>query len=160
MTTLSFKAYGVAAPKGSARAFMPKGWKRPVITSDNKSVRGWTDSVRAAAQVACGGTYFLGAVDVSLAFALPRPKSHGKKRPPHTKKPDVDKLGRWILDALTGVIWNDDAQVVRLELVKRYADDQPYCAITVTGEAVPVSASDSQTESEEAPKPTESPVGF
>lgn len=34
MTQLSFVVWGVAQPKGSAKAFIPKGWNRAVVTSE------------------------------------------------------------------------------------------------------------------------------
>jgi Holliday junction resolvase RusA-like endonuclease len=42
------------------------------------------------------------------------------------KKPDADKLARQLLDAITGVIYADDGQVVSLLCEKHYAEgDQP-----------------------------------
>jgi Holliday junction resolvase RusA-like endonuclease len=43
----------------------------------------------------------------------------GDLRP--TTKPDVDNYGKAILDALNGLIWADDAQVVELTIVKWYS---------------------------------------
>lgn len=37
------------------------------------------------------------------------------------KKPDADNVAKIVLDALNGLAWADDKQVVRLEVVKRYA---------------------------------------
>ncbi len=36
------------------------------------------------------------------------------------RRPDLDKLCRACLDSLTGIVWRDDAQVVRLEASKDY----------------------------------------
>ena len=59
---------------------------------------------------------------VSLGFAFLRPKSVSKKKRPYvTVKPDVDKLARAVLDAMTGVVFRDDAQVVKLEVEKQYS---------------------------------------
>lgn len=44
----------------------------------------------------------------------------GQIRP--TTKPDADNLAKGIKDALKGIIWNDDAQVVRLVVEKWYSD--------------------------------------
>ena len=41
-----------------------------------------------------------------------------------TSKPDADNLAKGICDALKGVIWKDDAQVVRLLVEKHYAQEQ------------------------------------
>ena len=39
-----------------------------------------------------------------------------------TSKPDADNYAKLILDALNGVLWRDDAQVVRLFAEKVYCD--------------------------------------
>ena len=44
-----------------------------------------------------------------------------------TTKPDVDKLARAALDALTGVLWADDSQVVSLHAQKEYAGEAQPC---------------------------------
>ncbi|WP_255218445.1 RusA family crossover junction endodeoxyribonuclease [Nocardia abscessus] len=75
-----------------------------------------------------------GPVVVDLTFVMPRPKSAPKTRtPPAIKKPDLDKLVRAIFDALTGIAFDSDAQVVELHASKRLADPgcQPGVWITV-----------------------------
>jgi len=132
---LSFIVYGVAEPQGSARAFMPKGAKFPVVTSDNPKVKGWRQLVAEAASRTLDGPGHLmdGAVGVQAEFYLPRPKSLGKKDKPHLTRPDSDKLTRAVLDALTGVVWRDDSQVVGLVVTKAYAGvgESPRAIITV-----------------------------
>ena len=75
-----------------------------------------------------------GLSDVTLTFRMPRPKSHywtGRRahelRPDaptwHTSRPDVDKLTRAVLDALSGVWWVDDSQVAMVTASKAYSDD-------------------------------------
>ena len=73
------------------------------------------------------------AVKVRVVFALPRPKSLAKKVSAHIKRPDIDKLARAALDALSGVIWRDDSQVVELVASKSYAEPEepPYVDISV-----------------------------
>jgi crossover junction endodeoxyribonuclease RusA len=74
-------------------------------------------------------------VYVRLEFVLPRPVSTPKRRtPPAVKRPDVDKLARAVLDALTSAgALADDSQVVDLHPIKRLAelDETPGCRITV-----------------------------
>jgi crossover junction endodeoxyribonuclease RusA len=53
-------------------------------------------------------------------FRLIRGKS--VKRPFPTVPPDLDKLLRAVMDAGTGVIWLDDAQVTQISCSKTYAD--------------------------------------
>lgn len=136
MSTVAFTVYGVARPKGSTRAFMRPGMKFPIVTSDNKSVKGWEESVRAAIQQHAAGQFFAGPLAVSIAFHLPKPKSLGKKVAAHTKKPDLDKLARGSLDAMKGVLWNDDSQVINLCVTKQYATGQPHAYIEVSGDLV------------------------
>jgi crossover junction endodeoxyribonuclease RusA len=77
--------------------------------------------------------YPTGPVNACLYFYFPRPKSHfGTGRNAHVlkdgateykaTKPDLDKLVRAVLDAITqsGVVWRDDSQVAGLTALKRY----------------------------------------
>jgi len=59
-----------------------------------------------------------GAVTVKLDFRLAQPRSVRRQFP--TKYPDLDKLIRAVLDALTGVGYIDDSQVVNVTASKRY----------------------------------------
>jgi crossover junction endodeoxyribonuclease RusA len=76
---------------------------------------------------------FFEPVLIALTFKLHRPLSHygsGKNArlvkpsaPKHPAKvPDIDKLTRAVLDALTSIVWVDDSQVVRLTASKVYVD--------------------------------------
>ena len=118
---VSFRVVGIAQPKGSTRAFIPKGWSRPIITSTNPNLKDWQQSVAGAAQQHVT-ELFVGPVELSVWFFLPRPKSLPRNVVAHLKKPDLDKLVRAVKDALTGVAWRDDSQVVTLHAVKVYAE--------------------------------------
>lgn len=62
-------------------------------------------------------------VMVDVLFIMPRPSSAPKaKTPPAVKRPDGDKLGRAVLDALTGVCFEDDSQVTVMTFKKRLAE--------------------------------------
>jgi crossover junction endodeoxyribonuclease RusA len=130
---LSFVVLGVAQPKGSARAFVPKGWTRPIITSANKSLKGWETAVRDAIQQHAPGVWFEGAVVMRIHFELPRPKAVRWPAKPHLKRPDLDKLVRGTLDAMTKVLWHDDSQVISITASKSYALDQSCALIEVHG---------------------------
>lgn len=118
---LEFMVHGTPQPQGSARAFVPKGWKRAVITTDNKSLKPWRQEVSGMAHTvmqATGQAMEAGAVRVSVVFCFARPKS---VRSMHkTTKPDVDKLLRGVFDALSGIAFKDDSQVVKTEGEKRF----------------------------------------
>lgn len=42
-----------------------------------------------------------------------------------TKKPDADNIAKIICDALNGVAYHDDTQIVQLNIIKRYTAAQP-----------------------------------
>ena len=137
--TLHFVVFGEAQPQGSARGFIPKGWTRPVVTSDNPNLKQWRQLVAEAANHALGAlapaerALLLEGVRLSIAFYLPRPKSLPKRATAHTKKPDVDKLVRSVCDSLTAIVFRDDSQVCELVAAKHYAalGQPPRVEITV-----------------------------
>jgi len=137
VTALRFQVYGVAVPKGSARAFVPKGWSRAIVTSANTKTKPWQALVAEGASRAladAGGEQLSGAIGLEVTFTLPRPASLPKRVVDHLKKPDLDKLLRAVKDALTKVVWHDDSQVVEVIARKRYTQpgEAPSAAIVVT----------------------------
>ena len=64
--------------------------------------------------------------DVQLSFVFTKPKSTPKKYKLNTKRPDLDKLIRAVLDGITDVLIPDDALVVSITASKCYGDgNQP-----------------------------------
>ena len=69
-------------------------------------------------------------VSVFLYVRLPVPQSYSKKRreaclggtEKPCKKPDIDNIAKTYLDAMNGVIFVDDTQVVDLHVKKLYSD--------------------------------------
>jgi crossover junction endodeoxyribonuclease RusA len=131
---LTFVAFvpGIAAPQGSKR-HVGNG----IMVESSKKLKPWRDDIRNALTDAGGQprARFDGAVCVRLEFILYRPASTPKRiTPPATKKPDLDKLMRAILDAITSAgIWRDDSQVIRASISKRLAklEETPGCHITI-----------------------------
>jgi Holliday junction resolvase RusA-like endonuclease len=140
---VTFVVRGIAQPKGSARAFVPRTWAneavrrgvapRAVITTDNPGGKLWERLVAVQAQRAARDGFFVGPVVVTITIRLPRPVSLKRAIRHHMTKPDLDKLVRAILDGLTGVLFDDDKQVVDLHARKCYADTgtAPSARITV-----------------------------
>lgn len=129
-----FTVIGVAAAKGNMKAFPFKrqdGRLGAVVTDGTRNSKAWQIAIRGAAQQQCHGMFFDGAVRLAIVFFLPRPKSLPQKVKHHTKKPDCSKLLRAVEDALTGVLWKDDSQVVQLVVQKAYATSQPHVVIVV-----------------------------
>lgn len=67
---------------------------------------------------------------MTLRFFLPRPKSLPKRERYHTRKPDADNLAKSVKDSLRGIVYRDDAQIVRLIIEKHY-DPAPGVEIRV-----------------------------
>ena len=61
---------------------------------------------------------------MALTFMMPRPKSLPKKFVYHIKKPDLDNLGKSVKDALQGIIYKADSQIMILLLEKQYTLDE------------------------------------
>jgi Holliday junction resolvase RusA-like endonuclease len=59
-------------------------------------------------------------VSLCLTFYFEKPPSVAKKRTECVVKPDIDKICRSTFDALTGVLFKDDAQVVEIVARKQY----------------------------------------
>jgi hypothetical protein len=52
---IQFVVYGIPAPKGSMHAFIPKGWKRAIVTDSNPKVKPRAAAVTSAAVDQCSG---------------------------------------------------------------------------------------------------------
>ena len=47
------------------------------------------------------------------------------------RKSDIDNFNKLVLDALTGIVWNDDSQIEELRLLKRYDKARPRIEVTI-----------------------------
>lgn len=116
---ISFQVRGLPIPQGSTRAWVLHG--KPVITSTAKGLATWRRLVADVAQNYAPAEPWDGPVGIELHFGLPKPKSAPKrKRVWPDKRPDLDKLTRAVLDALTYVVFGDDSQVVEIQASKDY----------------------------------------
>lgn len=116
---IQFTVLGNPQPQGSTRAFIPKGWNRAIITSDNPKNKSWRQETASQAINAMNGReMFMGAVELVADFYFDRPTS--KKKALHKiTKPDVSKLARSVEDAMTGIVYKDDSQIVS-ETVRKH----------------------------------------
>lgn len=138
---VSFFIPGLAKPAGSKRAFCLKRngafTGRAVVTDDCKTSRGWKDHVSNQARKHLAANFsgfevFNTPVKFEVCFFMPRPKGHyrrsgalskaGEDKPFPTVKPDALKLTRAVEDALTGIVYKDDALIVTEHIQKRYAE--------------------------------------
>jgi Holliday junction resolvase RusA-like endonuclease len=87
--------------------------------------------VAAAAREAMKGREMLtDAVQVRVGFYFPVPKSWRAGKAfaarngmfPHTARPDLDNLYKAVTDALNGIVYKDDSQIIFCTIGKRYRD--------------------------------------
>ena len=120
---------GPPAAKGRGRIGTAGG--RPMVFTPVKT-RAYAAALRYAAQeamVKADRPPFLGPLEVSITAALPVPRSWSKKKRARamrkevapTKHPDIDNYAKQI-DALNGVVFVDDSQIVSLIVSKLYAE--------------------------------------
>lgn len=133
-TVLSLTIPGRAAPQGSKRAMRHPSTGNIIMLESSKRARPWRLTVQSAAVDALpdGWTPLRGVgLHVFITYTFARPKSHygtgrnaGARKPSaavdHVQRPDLDKLDRCTLDALTGVVWHDDSQVVMIRSSKHW----------------------------------------
>lgn len=119
-------------------AGQPAGSKRHIgqgrVIDANPHARDWQWRVAQTAGQQLNRQRLLeGPLRLSVRFYITRPKGHfGTGRnsgtvkpsaPPYpAKQPDLTKLVRAVEDALTGLAWRDDAQIVQQTAAKLYAD--------------------------------------
>lgn len=111
---IEFFVAGQPVPQGSARAFVIDG-KAHITSTSGRALKDWRTAIQFVAQQHFT-SLLAGPVGVECEFVLPRPKSTPRReaRPWRTAKPDLDKALRAVFDALTGVAYADDAQVVNV----------------------------------------------
>lgn len=130
---LEFFVPGTPQPGGSKRAFVNKKTGRAAIVDDAKGNKPWRDRVASFARDAYSGPLLDGPLSVRFEFTVARPKGHyGTGRNARAVrssapafpavKPDALKLARSTEDALTGILWRDDALTVDLRVTKTYGD--------------------------------------
>jgi len=128
---VEFFVPGKPQPGGSKKGFVNPRNGRVVIVEDAKRNKDWRAVVALAATEAMKGRAPLdGPLRLVVTFHMPRPKGHfgkaGKLKPSaptySTSRPDSTKLLRSTEDAMSGIVWRDDAQIVCQVVRRLYAD--------------------------------------
>jgi Holliday junction resolvase RusA-like endonuclease len=88
-----------------------------VLHSQGSALAVWRSTIAWEATLA-GCKPEQGAMKVTLLFIMPRPKTVKRAEP--SVAPDLDKLVRAALDALTSVAYEDDGQVTEIHAIKIY----------------------------------------
>lgn len=131
MTPLHFVVDLAPVAKGRARSRVVKAKGRTFVSHYTPpETRAWEATVARYGRAAMAGREpITGPVELLTVFLLPVPASwpdwkrrlalEGQVVP--TTKPDWDNLGKAAADALNGIAWVDDSQVVDCFTRKRYA---------------------------------------
>lgn len=127
MSQVTFTVYTVPQPQGSIRAFVNKVTGTARLTTTNKHLHAYRGDLTMIARRTLADENLQEPmapkqypVEMILEFTLPRPKTCPKWRWWPTVTPDLDKLARGVFDSFTGVLYADDAQVVRVSMEKIY----------------------------------------
>lgn len=106
---ITFQVPGDPVPQGSVRAFNNR-----IVHVKPRQLNAWRQKIEDAYP----GSMFEGPIAIRAVFSLARPKT--VTRPHPSVKPDIDKLTRALLDALTGQAYVDDSQVIWIDVRKVY----------------------------------------
>ena len=116
-------------PQGKARPRFSKVGKFVKVYTPEKT-KTYENQIKEATILAMGPLKPLEtSVAVHLHIFSSVPASYSKKRTADcllgyerpTKKPDIDNIAKAFLDAMNGVAYKDDSQIVYLTVTKKYA---------------------------------------
>jgi Holliday junction resolvase RusA-like endonuclease len=137
MTTIQFTVPGIPIPQPRQRHRIAGGGKKQWVqnyTPRDDPVQTFKATViKMASEIHCGPP-LLGPITFTAIFVYTRLNS--MKRPGRAckpTKPDWDNAGKSLADALTGLVWKDDAQLCSVQVMKLYADatEQPHVEVTI-----------------------------
>lgn len=115
----TFVIPGRCPTKGSTKSFAHPKTGKIVTLPMNASLKQWTVDARWQARAAkVPMIYKPHGVSMSVVIEFVKPKTAKQTTP--TVRPDIDKLLRAVLDALTNVAYQDDSQVVSVTTAKVY----------------------------------------
>lgn len=108
----------------------PKATPRPIVTRNGvhypRGYHAYKDALKLLSKTSCRES-FEGTLKMTLEFYMPIPASFSKKKQValvgtyHASKPDCDNLAKGVMDALEGVAYKNDSQVVHIDVKKIYS---------------------------------------
>lgn len=119
------------APQGKARARTVRNkYTGKVHSFTPEKTASYEELIRWSYKSAGGKCYADKMLEINVIAYFPIPQSYSKKKHSEancgdirpTKKPDCDNIIKIVLDALNGVAYHDDKQVVCVSCNKYYAE--------------------------------------
>ena len=129
MVKIAFTVHGKPVGQGRPRTTVRNG--RAIIYKPETSKR-YEAEIAKEAKNAMGETKpFTGPVSLELSVYKAPPSGATKKQREDmlkgeifpTTKPDLDNVIKAVADALTGVVWEDDKQVVMIDAAQYFAEE-------------------------------------
>lgn len=129
LNVIAFIVPGDPVGKGRPRASTIGG--RPRLYTPAKTARYESTVALAAADAMMGHEPLNGPLALEIEAVSTPPLSWSKKRRHEAarglgehpaKRPDIDNVCKSVMDGANGILWNDDAQIVALQAVKRYGE--------------------------------------
>jgi Holliday junction resolvase RusA-like endonuclease len=121
---LDTQVYGEPVPQPRAKTRLFRNPHSPLgVTASHyepATAKAWKATVIAQIVTQKPASPVEGPLALSLRFYLPRPQSLPKREHFHVKRPDCDNLAKAVKDALKGVVYRDDSQIVQLTVTKEY----------------------------------------
>lgn len=111
---IEFRVVGQPIPQGSMKVI-----NGHIIHSQGSALAAWRSLVALHAKRA-GATPTDKPISMTLIFIMKKPKTVSRQYP--TVAPDLDKLVRGVLDALTAIAYKDDSQVIDIRALKIYGE--------------------------------------
>ena len=141
MNSVAFLVPGQPVPQGAMRPVVSGGRLR-AVHKDEKRLRPWRDTVAWEAVHARGARSVPfpkpWAVSLYAVFRMRRPQR--PKAPWPIVAPDLQHLVRAIEDAMSGILYDDDSQIVHLDARKEYVTPEQVPGVTIVVSGFPADA--------------------
>ena len=135
---LTITVDGVPVAKGRAKSSYVNGHVMHYTPAKTRNYENWVRMCGVQAMNLAGRSTMEDALDLTVIAHVPIPSSWSGKRQrmaaageiKPTKRPDLDNFLKAAKDALNGIVWRDDSQIVNLSARKVYGE-HPKLVITV-----------------------------
>lgn len=102
---------------------------------------------------------FSGPVHMTVVFYMPNPKGF-KRKGLHHFKPDLSNLIKYVEDVMTGVVYNDDAQIASINASKEYSKHKNALGVSVGRTEITISTVESYEERKDEKPPVKIPLAI